>query len=177
MESISQSHENSTATLWPPHGLSPVKTLEAESVHEVVGGRGATLAAAASAEGGGWLGGGGAANAWLAAPELRPTTRSAELAAQRGVWASGSLLEYQRAHQDRPAPHGPGWQMFTEEGYHLGGFLRGCSRFERSTTLDEFVERASAVLAGAVLAVIAVAKSLRSAPPSQQPHGSFALPY
>ena len=132
MEIISQSHENSTATLWPPHGLSPLKTLEAESVHEVVGGRGATLAAAASAEGGGWLGGGGAANAWLAAAELRPPTRSAELAAQRGVWASGSLLEYQRAHQDRPAPHGPGWQMFTEEGYHLGGFLRGCSRSERT---------------------------------------------
>ena len=43
MENISQSHENSTATLRPPHGLSPVKTLEAESVHEVVGGRGATL--------------------------------------------------------------------------------------------------------------------------------------
>ena len=43
METISQSHENSTATLRPPHGLSPVKTLEAESVHEVVGGRGATL--------------------------------------------------------------------------------------------------------------------------------------
>ena len=85
MENISQSHESSTATLWPPHGLSPVKTLEAESVHEVVGGRGATLAAAASAEGGGWLGGGGAANAWLAAAELRPPTTSAELAAQRGA--------------------------------------------------------------------------------------------
>ena len=40
MESISQSHENSTATLRPPHGLSPVKTLEAESVHIVVGGLG-----------------------------------------------------------------------------------------------------------------------------------------
>jgi len=60
MESISQSHESSTATLWPPHGQSPVKTLEAESVHEVVGGRGASLgrrrpapkAAAGSAAGG-----------------------------------------------------------------------------------------------------------------------------